>query len=72
MTFIHVTFPGVGFLILASLLYLHVWSSNLSASEADSHRPKDYYAERGAQAWEQYSVLRQGAAPTDYPTGVSV
>lgn len=52
--------------------YLHVWSSSLPTRGVDSHRSRDYHAERGPQAWELSSVLRQGAAPTDCLTGVSV
>lgn len=64
-------FPKVGeFIFLRP--YLHVWSSTLSASGADSHRSRGYHAERGARALELYSVLQQGAAPTDCPTGISV
>ena len=52
--------------------YLHVWNSIVPTSEGDSHRSRDYHEERGARAWEQSAVLRQGAAPTDCLTGVSV
>jgi len=52
--------------------YPHDLNSIQPTSEVDSHRSRDYHEEREARAWEQSSVLRQGAAPIDCLTGVSV
>lgn len=52
--------------------YLHVQSSIVSTSAADSHIPRDYHVEKGAQAWVPSLVLLQEVAPTDCLTGVGI
>lgn len=52
--------------------YLHVQSSIVSTSAADSHIPRDYHVEKGAQAWVPTLVQLQEVAPTDCLTGVDI
>lgn len=53
-------------------LYLHVCCSTVTASVADSHRPRGYYVELGLQASVLSEVLQQGVAPEDCLTGVGI
>lgn len=53
-------------------LYLHVCCSTVTASAADSHRPRGYYVELGLQASALSEVLQQVVAPEDCLIGVGI
>lgn len=53
-------------------LYLHVCCSTVTASVADSHRPRGYYVKLGLQASALSEVMQQGVAPEDCLTDVGI